>query len=704
MYSAIFKPQLAGFVCALTCAFASLPTAAAKPAPIYGLDHPLRIPDQYVVVLKPQAQAQNKAALNALKQELDDKGFVVEHQFKRALDGFKINIGKSSGAKLAANSNSLDALSRNPHVAFIEADRWVYADQINTNVRTQSPVVWGLDRIDQEHLPLSNSYSYSRTGAGVNVYVIDSGIRADHQEFTGRVAGGVSFANNPSALDDCTGHGTHVAGTIGGNMFGVAKEVTLWSVRVFDCSNTTSWSQILAGLEWVIANHQRPAIINMSLGGSRFNSINLAVDNAVSAGISVVVAAGNSNEDACNTSPASANSALTVGASTLTDSRADFSNWGSCVDLFAPGQYISSSWHTSTTAINSQSGTSMAAPHVAGAVALYLQQQPQATPAQVAQALVDNANKSKLLNTGSGSPNLLLSSNITGFSANFEQLMFRGDANNWAATPMTLVADNTWEIQITQASGTSMQFKFDLLGDWYQNYGDNEGDGQAEPYGNNIKLPCGGNHRIRFDDRNLRYSIETTPACSEADWKRTVIFIEGITQTNQNLFIRGGIDHAYAAQQGIHCTVENQRCAIPIRHLNLRNATTAPWKQGDDFLDWYGAEVAQSSSAQGSPLDWTTNLWPTDWGAARYVGSDGYGLSPLNLWGSHYWMLDVEMDCSRTRNGWFEFKSFISNGAGWEGNINQPGAPYTSSNHFAQCGRISSFRRNQDNPVWVGDF
>ncbi len=305
------------------------PAVAGKPAPIYGLDHPQRIPDQYLVVLKAQASTQDQTSL---QQEMAAGGLGVERQFQHAFQGFRIRTPKNIG--VAGASNLLDALAHNPQVAFIEADRWVYAQENTANLLTQSPslfspqspVTWGLDRIDQEDLPLSNSYSYNHTGAGVNVYVIDSGIRADHQEFAGRVRGGASFGSNPSPLEDCTGHGTHVAGTIGGINYGVAKAVNLWSLRVFDCTNSASWSQIIAALEWVISNHQRPAVVNMSLGGSRFNSANLAVENAIAAGISVVVAAGNNSEDACNYSPASADKALAVGASTITDKRADFSN------------------------------------------------------------------------------------------------------------------------------------------------------------------------------------------------------------------------------------------------------------------------------------------------------------------------------------------------------------------------------------------
>jgi subtilisin family serine protease len=672
---------------------------AGARAPIYGMDDPLRIPDQYVVVLKPGADV---AASSSLQTAAISQGFTLDQRFQRAISGFTLHAqGPGASANIA---NALEALADNPLVAFIEADRRVYLSQAPAGLLQQNPVTWGLDRIDQTDLPLNNSYRYEATGAGVNVYVIDSGIRADHWEFGGRVLGGASFVTGLSALEDCTGHGTHVAGTIGSLTYGVAKAVNLWSVRVFDCFNSSSWTQILAALEWVMNNRQSPAVINMSLTGSQFYTANLAVENLVAAGIPVVAAAGNYDTDACNYSPASAEAALTVGATNVFDTRADFSNWGGCVDLFAPGEQITSTLHTTNSAIGSSSGTSMAAPHVTGVVALYRQQHPQATPADIIDAIKNSATRDKLLNTGSNSPNLLLFSEANGFVANFAQLYFRGDANHWSATPMNLVADHTWEVEITQASGSAMNFKFDVLGDWTHNYGDNNNDGEAEYYGNNISLPCPGSYRIRLNDANLQYSLINEQSCNASNWKRTIIFIEGVTQTNQDLFIRGGMDHAFAAQQGIECTAENSLCAIPIRHLNLRNVTTAPWKQGDTLLDWYGAEATQAASAQGSPLDWTTNFWPAGWGPLRSLDADGYGLTPLNLWGDHYWMLDVEMDCSRTYNGWFEFKSFISNGPDWEGNINQQNAPYPSNNHFAQCGRISSFKRNQNNPVWVGDF
>lgn len=188
-------------------------------------------------------------------------------------------------------------------------------------------------------------------------------------------------------------------------------------------------------------------------------------------------------------------------------------------------------------------------------------------------------------------------------------------------------------------------------------------------------------------------------------WQRTVVFIYGEAQSGQDMFVRGGIDHDYAnTDLGRNCDSSNFECAIPIRHLNLRNDTTAPWKVGDNYLDWHGPESGQSSQSMGTPLDWTTDLWPESWGTKRTVSVDGYGETPLNRWGQHYWMLDVEMDCSKTANGWFELKSFISNGPGWEPGVNQPDRPWDSSNHFAQCGKLNTFRLGESPAVTIEDL
>lgn len=186
-----------------------------------------------------------------------------------------------------------------------------------------------------------------------------------------------------------------------------------------------------------------------------------------------------------------------------------------------------------------------------------------------------------------------------------------------------------------------------------------------------------------------------TPPPPTGDWQRTVIFVQAQTQSGQDMFIRGGIDHTYAnSNLGRNCQTTNFECALPIRHNNLRNTTTAPWKTNDNHLDWYGVEAGQSATAEGTAMDWTTNIWPGSWGALKTVATDGFGEEPLNIWGEHYWMLDVDMDCSKTANGWFELKAFVKNGQGWENNISQTGTPYTSPNHMAQCGKINKFDFN----------
>lgn len=304
----------------------------------------------------------------------------------------------------------------------------------------------------------------------------------------------------------------------------------------------------------------------------------------------------------------------------------------------------------------------------------------------------------------------------TGFNRNYQFVDIpHSDINFKPFAPMTLVGNNLWEGTITFDGVGAESFKFDVGGTlvngkftatphWAINFGAGGTANQAVANGANIPVTGGaGTYKITFNDQTLAYSI--TKEVSSGNWQRTVVFIEGQTQTGQDMFIRGGIDHAFAQNNlGLTCTEANKLCAIPIRHLNLRNTTTAPWKANDTVLDWYGAETGQSTASQGSPLDWTINVWPASWGTKRTVAIDGFGETPLNLWGAHYWMFEVEMDCAKTFNGWFELKSFISGGPGWEGNVSQPGAPYVSGNHFAQCGKLNVFRRNQSNPVTIGNF
>ena len=268
-------------------------------------------------------------------------------------------------------------LSKDPAVAYVEQDRTVKA--LGTQAPTPS---WGLDRIDQRDLPLNGSFTYPNTGAGVTAYIIDTGIRTTHSDFGGRASWGTNTTGDGNNTD-CNGHGTHVAGTVGGAQYGVAKGVKLIAVKVLNCAGSGSFSGVVAGIDWVTAHHQpgQPAVANMSLGASGSDAATEnAVRSSIADGVTYAIASGNSNANACNFTPARVAEAITVNASTNTDARASFSNFGTCTDVFAPGQNITSAWITSDTATNTISGTSMAAPHVAGAAALVLGATPQATP------------------------------------------------------------------------------------------------------------------------------------------------------------------------------------------------------------------------------------------------------------------------------------------------------------------------------------
>ncbi|HWV16330.1 MAG TPA: S8 family serine peptidase [Cellvibrio sp.] len=579
----------------------------AASGPIRGINNPNRIPGQYIVVLKPNLVAAQDASVAAQSIAMQS-GFHVTHRFRSVFSGFAMD--STMVATQAVSLKQLSSLLKNPDVDFIEADQHIELDTSSAIYpqTTQALIagnLWGLDRINQRKLPLDKAYSFNATGKNVHAYIIDSGINLSHQEFAGRILNGADFVKDGEGVNDCRGHGSHVAGILGGTTYGVAKDVSLHPVRVFGCNSGSEFSVVISAIEWVLDNRKTPALINMSMGGRHSDALNQAVDKAVAANVAVIVSAGNDAEDACKFSPADAAGVIAAGSSDESDVRSPFSNIGKCIAIFAPGSDITSAWIPDSEAKTLLSGTSMATPYVAGVVARYLEKNPAAQPAEVSKALLNGGTKDVLSDVGAGSPNLLLNSDIDADSA----------------------------------------------------------------------------------------------------WQRTIIFVYGQTEPGQDMFIRGGIDHGYAEKQlSLQCSKENMLCAIPLRHLNLRNATTAPWKNNDRYLDWYGVELHQDTRSEGSALDWTTNSWPSAWGRTPTVEKDGYGETPLNAWGAHYWMLDVEMDCTKTVKGWFELKSYISNGPGWESDVVQPGAPYYSHNHFAQCGKINVFERGQHTPVAISNF
>ncbi len=392
---------LAGIFAAL--AGVAIVSEAGQPDKLRRVERPIK--GSYIVIL--EEAAAGEPGVSSIAESVADElsivyGGKVRKVFKHAINGYAVDLSEKE----------VNELKNDPRVKYVEEDGEV---SIND---TQTGATWGLDRIDQRDGPLDTTYTYNATGSGVNAYIVDTGVRFTHNEFAGRTGSSYDAIGDGQNGNDCNGHGTHVAGTVGGSTYGVAKGVTVHRVRVLNCQGSGSNSGVIAGVDWVTANHVKPAVANMSLGGGASTALDAAVNNSIAAGVSYAVAAGNSNTNACNSSPARAANAITVGSTTSTDARSSFSNFGSCLDIFAPGSSITSAWYTSNTATNTISGTSMASPHVAGVAALYLQQNPGALPSSVTSAITGSATSGRLTSIGTGSPNLLLYSLLGGGGPN----------------------------------------------------------------------------------------------------------------------------------------------------------------------------------------------------------------------------------------------------------------------------------------------
>ncbi|MFE2290920.1 S8 family peptidase [Streptomyces sp. NPDC059452] len=391
------KRRIAGAIAAATtlalAVGAALPAQAA-PQPqgrVLQAGAAEAVPGSYIVTLKKTAGFSASAAQG--KKLIAGYGGEIKRTYTSALNGYAAKLSRTGAKRLAAD----------PAVASVEQDQKVHS----TATQTNAP--WGLDRIDQPNLPLNGTFTYpDSAGGNTTIFVLDTGVRITHQDIVGRAVNGWDFVDNDAVAQDGNGHGTHVATTAAGTRYGVAKKAKIVAVRVLNNSGSGTTAGVIAGVDWITANRTSSSVANVSLGGGPSPTLDNAVRRSIAAGVTYSIAAGNSNAPASNYSPARVETALTVGATTRTDARASYSNYGPLVNLFAPGSDITAGWATSDTATYTGNGTSFAAPHVAGAAAVYLTNHPGASPAAVGQALVNGATNNVLTNVGAGSPNKLL--------------------------------------------------------------------------------------------------------------------------------------------------------------------------------------------------------------------------------------------------------------------------------------------------------
>lgn len=468
------------------------------------------IPGQYIVVLQENqltfSRTGEYTSVQSLMREftldllarygVEDSS--VERVYGNLIPGFAVKL----------SDEQLNSLEQDPSVAYIEPDQYAYASST-----TQSNATWGLDRIDQRDLPLNGTYTYNATGQGVTAYIIDTGVRTTHGEFGNRAQRGFdAFGGNS---EDCNGHGTHVAGTVGGTVYGVAKAVTLVGVRVLDCNGSGSWSGVIAGMDWVAANASGASVANMSLGGGGSAAIDDAVARMFDAGVPVIVAAGNGDfrgreANACNYSPARAARAYTVGATTSTDSKTSWSNYGDCVDIFAPGASITAAWHTSNTATNTISGTSMASPHVAGVAALFLQSNPSASAQAVYNFLSETSTKNKVTNSRTVNNHLLYSLGTSSGGDDGDNGGDDGDNGGDDGDDGDNGGDDPSAISLT-GSGTKVQGRWRAELSW-----SGASSSQVDIYRDGTKIATVNNSGSYTDQTNLRGSGTLTYTVCEA--------------------------------------------------------------------------------------------------------------------------------------------------------------------------------------------